>query len=279
MHHFLRALVGLFAVVAALPGGAVVAPAAQADDCQFVLGFKTLRDLIPTVVGNCLTDEQHGANGDGLQPTTSGLLVWRKADNYTAFTDGYQTWVNGPLGLQERLNTQRFDWEKKATVPSTQVIAFTPPQTMGLQASGSCFTSSLALTRTDAWRCMSGNLIFDPCFSTPGNSSAVICVRNPLDSSTFVTLNLTQPLPSPASAPAQIQPWFLQLADGTTCNFFTGATGAVNGQRINYGCSDGRAIVGYPQQGTIWTANEVMLAPRSLTVQTSVQVEIATAWE
>jgi hypothetical protein len=40
-----------------------------------------------------------------------GLLVWRKADNWTAFTDGYRTWINGPAGIQQRLNTQRFSWE------------------------------------------------------------------------------------------------------------------------------------------------------------------------
>ena len=38
-------------------------------------------------------------------------MVWRKADNFTAFTDGYRTWVNGPDGLQQRLNSQRFAWE------------------------------------------------------------------------------------------------------------------------------------------------------------------------
>jgi hypothetical protein len=51
------------------------------------------------------------ANGDGLQHTSGGLLVWRKADNWTAFTDGFQTWINGPTGLQERLNTARLPWE------------------------------------------------------------------------------------------------------------------------------------------------------------------------
>lgn len=76
-----------------------------------MLGFKTLHDLIPSVVGSCLADEQYAANGDALQPTTNGLLVWRKADNHTALTDGYRTWVNGPMGLQERLNMQRFAWE------------------------------------------------------------------------------------------------------------------------------------------------------------------------
>jgi len=84
-----------------------------AQGCRFVLGFKTLRDLIPDVAGDCLVDEHHNpADGDGLQETTKGLLVWRKADNWTAFTDGYRTWINGPNGLQVRLNAERFPWER-----------------------------------------------------------------------------------------------------------------------------------------------------------------------
>ena len=83
-----------------------------AAECQFVLGFATLRDLIGhEIVGECLENEHHGENGDALQQTTGGLLVWRKADNWTAFTDGYRTWINGPNGLVQRLNTERFDWE------------------------------------------------------------------------------------------------------------------------------------------------------------------------
>ena len=69
-------------------------------NCQFVLGFKTLRDLIGhDIVGECLDNEHYNAIGDSNQHTTGGLLAWRKADNWTAFTDGYRTWVNGPNGL------------------------------------------------------------------------------------------------------------------------------------------------------------------------------------
>ncbi len=108
MRHVL-ALVLLAALL--LPSGATAAPLAAS--CQFVLGFKTLHDLIPDKVGECRTDEYHNAqNGDGLQETAGGLLAWRKIDNWTAFTDGYRTWVNGPNGLQMRLNTERFSWEK-----------------------------------------------------------------------------------------------------------------------------------------------------------------------
>ena len=95
-------------------------PAAAQSSCRFQLGFAALRAEIPGVVGDCLEDERHdGGNGDALQRTTGGLLVWRKADNWTAFTDGHRTWVNGPFGLQERLNTERFPWEADgaATVP------------------------------------------------------------------------------------------------------------------------------------------------------------------
>lgn len=80
--------------------------------CRYTLGFAALHAAIPATVGDCLEDEQHNpTTGDGLQHTANGLLVWRRADNFTAFTDGYHTWVIGPNGVQERLNTQRFTWE------------------------------------------------------------------------------------------------------------------------------------------------------------------------
>lgn len=112
----------LFALVSLFPFLSVPT-AAQAANCQFVLGFKAVHDLIPSTVGDCKTDEYHNAqNGDGLQETTGangkgGLLVWRKSDNWTAFTDGYRTWVNGPNGLQQRLNTERFPWENDGQKP------------------------------------------------------------------------------------------------------------------------------------------------------------------
>ena len=91
-----------------------------AAECQFNLGFKTLRDLIGhDIVGECLENEHHGENGDSLQQTTGGLLVWRKADNWTAFTDGYRTWINGPNRLEQRLNTERFPWEYDYVAPAT----------------------------------------------------------------------------------------------------------------------------------------------------------------
>lgn len=108
-------------------------PDRSADGCGFVLGFATLHDLSPSVVGDCVDDEGHNPDiGDALQHTTGGLLVWRKADNFTAFTDGVSSWVNGPDGVQRRTNSQRFSWEANpeglplvevSTVPQATVVA------------------------------------------------------------------------------------------------------------------------------------------------------------
>ena len=110
----------LFTVTLAVLLAHLLVPAyASAAGCRFVLGFATLKALIdeaegPEKVGECLEDEHFNViNGDSLQQTTGGLMVWRKHDNWTAFTDGYRTWINGPYGLQKRLNTARFDWEEE----------------------------------------------------------------------------------------------------------------------------------------------------------------------
>ncbi|MGE5619940.1 MAG: CAP domain-containing protein [Sphingomonadaceae bacterium] len=92
---------------------AATEPAAIAQSKpQFRLGFKTLAELIPKVVGVPLSEEQADSDGNSIQMTSTGLMVWIKSTNWTAFTDGFWTWINGPFGLQRRTNEQRFDWER-----------------------------------------------------------------------------------------------------------------------------------------------------------------------
>ena len=111
---------------------------AQQQSCTFQLGFATLHDLIPDIVGGCLDNQSFDpVTGDALQHSTNGLLVWRKSDNFTAFTDGARSWVNGPFGLQERLNNQRFEWEPN---PDGRAIVPLP------QPGDRCHTAGLGVT-------------------------------------------------------------------------------------------------------------------------------------
>jgi glucose/arabinose dehydrogenase len=92
--------------------GLTPAAARAQEGCQYILGFLALYQQIPTVMGPCVGNETPSPNGDSLQQTANGLAVYRAADNWTAFTDGFRTWINGPLGVQSRLNTERFSWEE-----------------------------------------------------------------------------------------------------------------------------------------------------------------------
>lgn len=115
-------LIVLVPLLSGFLGAGVTQPsiAVAAPTCSFTLGFKALRDMIPVEVGECLESERfNSANGNAEQRTTAwhgkgGLLVWRKADNWTAFTDGASTWINGPVGLQKRANGATFAWEVPA---------------------------------------------------------------------------------------------------------------------------------------------------------------------
>lgn len=131
------------------PGTTATGPIAS-NRCWFKFDLRLLRSEIPDVVGDCVENEQTSDAGDTIQHTTGGLLVWRKRDRLTAFTDGNRTWAVGPNGLEVRRNDERFPWEgppptsapapaaSPATVvapatatsaPPQQVIVSTPQQT------------------------------------------------------------------------------------------------------------------------------------------------------
>ena len=129
-----RLLLALVMVLASVGFSAGVVSAQTAP--EFQLGFKALADQIPDIVGTPLENEHFNiSNGNSEQHTSKGLMVWRKADNWTAYTNGYMTWINGPNGVQSRLNTDRFDWEhdpvvapqSAATPASTAAPAPTAP--------------------------------------------------------------------------------------------------------------------------------------------------------
>ena len=112
----------------------------------------------------------------------------------------------------------------------TEVTVFRPPVPSGPSRSGECWTESIAVSRSGAWRCLVGNEIYDPCFSSAGLIDAVICDAK--GSARFI-LKLTKPLPKPSSqGPTYPRPWLVKLADKTTCEIQTGTIALVAGLKF-----------------------------------------------
>ena len=141
------------------------------------------------------------------------------------------------------------------TLAPTQVqlvLPFTARGSLGLRitahVTGRCVAASVADSgRPDAWRCMSGNRIYDPCFEGfEQGTSVVACLESPRVSAAVVLIpiggvprqvaNKGYPLASP--------PWSLSLGNGASCALLTGATFGFAGMRINYGCMDGGYLIG-----------------------------------
>ncbi len=138
--------------------------AQQAAPCQFILGFKTLHDLDAADIGDCIENQGFKPNGDAQQHTTKGLMAWRKADNWTAFTNGYKTWLNGPNGLVSRLNTETFPWEAAAplalSVPPVASGATAWPAKSASRAQVRQYSDAIAAKVDRYWQAQSAVLHF-----------------------------------------------------------------------------------------------------------------------
>ncbi len=170
------------------------------------------------------------------------------------------------------------------TITATQVITYTPGLPTGEPQTGNCWTSSLAVWRADAWRCMVGNELYDPCFSSGEN---VICNADPQTPTSGFALTLTEPLPAP-EVPQDTagHAWLIELADGTVCGYATGATGGVGDERFNYLCPSpdpGQQVVilGDLKPGVVWMAHRAVVSGGmpNPTVVESAMTPVRTIWK
>jgi hypothetical protein len=173
--------------------------------------------------------------------------------------------------------------QSTAVITATEVITYTPGPPTGEPQAGSCWTNSLAVWRPDAWRCFVGDSIYDPCFAVDGD---VICGASPVTTTISFALELTEPLPAP-TVPDDTSghAWLVELPDGTVCELATGATGGVDGERINYWCpspdpDQSVVILGDLQPGEVWMAQRVVLSGSmpNLTVRESALSPVRTVW-
>jgi hypothetical protein len=96
----------------------------NAQRCWFNFDMRLMKQEIPDIVGDCVENQRYNPeNGDTLQRTTGGLMIWRRADRSVAFTDGNRTWARGPNGLESRWNDERFEWEIQAEIAASTAVA------------------------------------------------------------------------------------------------------------------------------------------------------------
>jgi serine/threonine protein kinase len=167
------------------------------------------------------------------------------------------------------------------TPQPTATKIFNPVNTSGALAvsvtktqRGNCWTTSETAARTDAYRCMSGNNIYDPCFTAVQPGQALCPVDGPWSNSGVL---LTHSGPVAGLTPNKDEgtrgpPWAIQLGDGTNCLAISGATSLIAGQRLGYGCSGGVGLYGEVQRkGSVWmiyvgTAHSATLAVKPIAV-------------
>lgn len=140
----------------------------------------------------------------------------------------------------------------------TKVVHFSPSGIRGtLDTPIDCQETSWVAPRPNAWRCIVKRRLYDPCFSTSSQADSVVCDADPISDSRGLKAMLAHPFPAEGPYHPGIQAWLMRLSDGAVCGFITGATGVIGGERLNYGCTNGWWVVGFPQIGSVWMVKTV----------------------
>jgi hypothetical protein len=141
---------------------------------------------------------------------------------------------------------------------------------------GTCWTSSIAVASSEAYRCMTAkSLIYDPCLAPPAKTvTQLACMASPWGKVTL--FELTAPIATSAKhANGKPWVWAYQLGNGVRCITATGTGTLVDKVALNYYCVPGTGWAAIPDKTTEpWTARYAK-SPRSKTLKTE---KVTTAW-
>ena len=145
------------------------------------------------------------------------------------------------------------------------------------RGSGVCTEASAADPRADAWRCLDGTQVEDPCFS--GGAAFVLCPFGTPDSRDAFELRLTRPLPTTRTAgivPAtRGKPWVIVTTGGDYCYRVPAPGPTEVGRRVTYVCAGSAFLAGSPDRAhRVWT---IALIPDAA-AKRYVAASIAEAW-
>lgn len=107
-----------------------------------------------------------------------------------------------------------------------------------------CWTTSHSSTRSDAFRCSTGSLIYDPCFRdnfTSVDTSIVECPASPYEQPNRYIADRDDLINENEGEKAHSDniesvPWHIVLDNGVECSFLNGATISTADRRVDYGC-------------------------------------------
>lgn len=146
----------------------------------------------------------------------------------------------------------------------TEVVVYKAPAVLPKDVrNGECLGPSLTLfQRDDAYRCTSGDSIYDPCFALPDASDKVICVNS--EDKEFIIKQGT-PLYEKSEASQASEgggSLKIELSNGIMCDNASGATFIIEDERASYVCSDGTWLAGEPNtEEKVWTIKRAFLSP------------------
>ena len=141
---------------------------------------------------------------------------------------------------------------------------------------GTCWTSSIAVSRSYAYRCVTNkSLLYDPCFAPEAKTfTQLACMASPW--SVVTRFDLTAPIPKSAAHPnGKLWVWADQLGNGVRCITDTGTGVEVDRVALNYYCLPGKGWASIPdEKTTLWTVRYAKSYP-SKALETE---RVTTAW-
>lgn len=152
---------------------------------------------------------------------------------------------------------------------ATHVINLDSLSPSTVTSEGGCLGPSDGVRRPGAWRCddivlapgdRPVDAVRDPCFG-PFETNLMVCIRGIFLGFELTTMRLTRPLPTGIPgwpAPTRSYVIWVEKSDGNMCALKScGTSLVINGDRLNYFCTDDTGLIGDPQEGRIGTARLV----------------------
>ena len=177
-----------------------------------------------------------------------------------------------------------------AQVTETQVIDFSPSIPKKPVKQGVCLGSSITVPRFGAWVCAADRESYDPCFSDPTVSGAVVCGADPAQENPGFRLELMQLLPAEQGLPPlPDEAWMMRLENGLVCKAVAGPQRIINQVGvIGFICDEPGLLGGVNtgllkelQVGSVWQAHLVRYTVQAGEYQLKdelLQLPLETVW-